>query len=709
MRPAVTERPPASESGHQSGAVAARSPYRAAVLVGLATLLGLWHVWVVSKRYFVGSFDDDANYIITAKALLDGQGLTGHLVSGATVVGAYPPGFSVLLVPLLWIWPHTFVPERLFSAVLSAAVLPLLWVWLGRLRLSDPIRFGTVVLLVLSPTYATYGSMVMAEMPFILLLIVLLLVAEPWQGDARVLGPRGIGVIVAGAGLIWLKEAGVALVIGVALWYLLRLDWRRALAVAVGTVVLLLPFLIARAVGHVALAGSRYSQEIGGYYSGGLLHRLFVVVPHSLGKYFSTALPATVIPSGSPLPQTGFWGSLLSLLAWQVGFFVVIGLAVAIWRHRDLAVVAIPVYVGETLLFPYINERRVILILPIIVAWYVLGVVTCFRWLLTVGAARVRTATDYLRAPVAWRSAVAAVLALAVIGYPLARQFPRDYHYNLGEDTSHPQGSRYMSILAALTPHSTVVETDYLNTTALFSGHQTGNTAFGDVIKAVAAGRCTVAAAQAGFAADHAGYLLLGNLDDPRAVDNGCLEAIASTPRPTTFAVQLLRTQDGDASVFELIGPGTAHPDLRDLVPTATTAASGPTRSVANVAQDRVDAPGTSTVVDPVGGRATLTWSWAPGTPLTQVSVGEARTTEGSGPVTAEASGHAVSAVTLQVEERPGRWTSVADAPGAVGDGGAPYLLAQLPAGTRAGGMRLVVDATAPVVVTDIHALGGEA
>jgi hypothetical protein len=709
MRPAVTDRPPVPEPRRVGDETATRSPSRAVILVGLAVVLDLWHVWVVSKRYFVGSFDDDANYIITARALLDGQGLTGHLVSGASVVGAYPPGFSFLLVPLLWIWPHTFVPERLLSAVLSAAVLPLLWIWLGRRRLSDPVRFGTLVLLVLSPTYATYGSMVMAEMPFILLLILLLLLVEPWQGDAPVLGPRGIGVIVAGAGLIWLKEAGVALVIGVALWYLLRRDWRRTLAVAVGSVILLLPFLIARAVGHVALAGSRYSQEIGGYYSGGLVHRLFHVVPHSLGKYFSTALPATVVPSGSPLPQSGFWGGLLSLLAWQVGIFVVVGLLVAIWRHRDVAVVAIPVYVAETLLFPYINERRVILVLPVIVAWYVLGVVTCGRWLLTVGAPRVRVATDYLRAPVVWRSAVAAVLVLAVIGYPLARQFPRDYHYNLGEDTSHPQGSRYMSILAALAPHSTVVESDYLNTTALFSGHQTGNTAFVDVIKAVAAGKCTVASAQAGFTADEAGYLLLGNLDDPRAVDNGCLEAVASTPRPTTFAVRLLRTQDGDASVYELIGPGTAHPGLHDLVPAATKTATGPTRSVANVAQNRFDSPGTSTVVDPVHGRATLTWSWTPGTPLTQVSVGEVRTTEGRRPVTAEASGDAVSAVTLQVEQRPGRWTSVADAPGAVGDGGAPYLLAQLPAGTRARGMRLLVDATAPVVVTDAHALGGPA
>jgi hypothetical protein len=76
MRPAVTERPPAPEPGRHEGEVATRSRSRAVILVGLATVLGLWHVWVVSKRYFVGSFDDDANYIITAKALLDGQGLT---------------------------------------------------------------------------------------------------------------------------------------------------------------------------------------------------------------------------------------------------------------------------------------------------------------------------------------------------------------------------------------------------------------------------------------------------------------------------------------------------------------------------------------------------------------------------------------------------------------------------------------------------------
>ena len=32
-----------------------------------------------------------------------------------------------------------------------------------------------------------------------------------------------------------------------------------------------------------------------------------------------------------------------------------------------------PVYLAETLLWPEVNERRVILVLPVLVAWYVLG------------------------------------------------------------------------------------------------------------------------------------------------------------------------------------------------------------------------------------------------------------------------------------------------------------------------------------------------
>ncbi|MCL2395211.1 MAG: hypothetical protein FWC87_11040 [Acidimicrobiaceae bacterium] len=700
------------ESGAPAASVPPQGPlrrfwaahWRVALLVGLPAVIGIIHVWLVSYHYFVGSFDDDASYLMTAQAILHGAGLTGHLPSGASVVGAYPPGYSFLLIPLLWIWPHSFNPERVFSAVAYAAVFPLLWVYLGRRKVGDVVRFGALLLLAANPVMATFGSMVMAETSFLVLLLVLLLITEGWRpGPAsRVLGPRGIAVVVAGAGLVWLKEAGLGVVVGLGLWYLLHRDWRKATAVIGGCALLLVPVLVARHVGGVPLAGSRYSQELGSYYSGGWMDRVTHVLPASLVHYFTFALPATVLPHGSPLPGTSGWLVVWAVLAAQVGVFTVLGLAISVFRYRDAAVVAIPVYAAETLLWPQVNERRVILALPIVIAWYVLGVVTAVRWLLAfVGAhtgARDPVRNDSIRAsrwswPALYRPVSlvgVGVLAAAAIGTPLAFQFPRDYLFGLHRTSSHPGGSRYMSILAAVGQPSTVVETDYESTTALFSGHLTANKAF-----IASPGRiCNPTAIHQALAGDRAGYLLIGTVNKPGVIDSPCLfRQAVSHP---SWAVRLLRTSRDQASVFELFGPGTAHPQMSNLLAGSDVSSSAPLGYVRNRSLGAGDLPGLSTVLTPTDGESTIAWSWGPNVTLDQVSVGEVRLLHGG----------SLSGVTLEVQRANGSWVAVSDAPGLVGDGGAPYLLGEFPSGTRAQAMRLVVRSSAPVVVTDANALG---
>jgi hypothetical protein len=668
------------------------------LLVGLPLLLGVWHVWAVSSRYFVGSFDDDASYLLTAQAILHGASLTGHLTSGASVVGAYPPGYSFLLIPLLWIWPHTFTPERVWSAVCFAAVFPLLWVYLGRRRVGDVVRFSALILMAANPVMATFGSMVMAETSFLVLLLVLLLLAEGWDRDApgrgaKVLSARGIGVVVAGGGLVWLKEAGIGVAIGLGVWYLIRKDLRRAALVIGGCALLLVPVLVARHIGGVPLEGSRYSAELGGYYHGGLASRLFHVVPTSFGHYFRVALPATVIPHGSPLPTSG-WMIVWHVLAWQISVFTVFGLGVAIFRHRDAAVVAIPVYAAETLLWPEVNERRVILALPIILGWYALGLVTAIRWVLARWAGLIAWRQRRSRShwPVWVRPAPAALIGLllaAAIGTPLALQSPRDYLFSIHETTSHPSGSRYMSILTAVGQPKTVIETDYESTTALFTGHLTANSAF----IAAPGGKCHLSSVRHALSADRAGYLLIGAVNKAHVIDNVCLYHLAAS---NDFAVRLLRTQRDEASVFELIGPGTAHPALTDLLSGAAESSNAAVSLTRVASLGRGDVPGYSTVVIPSKGQGQLTWTWGGHDELSQVSVGEV-----------EPLGSAsISGVTLEVQRTSGAWVPVADAAGPVGDGGAPYLLGELPAGTKATGIRLLVRASGPVAVTDVHALG---
>lgn len=677
-----------SDDAGQAGRLATADPLsglrpgpwwrRPTFAVGALLLLGLLHVALVAPHYFVGSFDDDSGYILAARALLAGHGLSWLMPNGATVGGSYPPGYPVLLVPFLWIWPHTYVPLRLVSVLCYAAIFPLTWVYLGRRRVGDGVRAVTLFLLALGPPLATFGSMVMAEAPFLVLLLVLLMLVDRWDRDDRVFTRAGIAVMAAAGGLVWLKEAGVGVVIGLCVWLLLpwgppRPSWRKSLAVAAGAVLLLLPVAVARVMAGVPLVGARYSQELGTYYQGGMVGRLVHVAPRGLWQMLSTALPATLVPYLSPLPIHGHAPDLWKALSWQVSILTVVGAVVWARRHRDAALPIAAFYLLETLFWPEVNERRVILVLPILATWYVLGAkavgVAVWSWLQgRAWPASRRPGWSWRRRPTV-AVVGAAVVAAALTFVPLAVQLPRDYLVNVGQDTSHFAGSPYVRLLTQLGRPSDVVETDYLSSTALFTGHHTSETAFTDTVSS-----CNPPVIQTALALDDAGYLLLGNVNKPDVLDRPCLLQVASS---NPSAVPLLHTGRDNAYVFELIGPGTGHPDLQDLTATATrsTAVAGPT--------------------------VVWAWDWSTAHAVAQVSLGQA----GTAGVT--------TAVALQVRGVDGSWRTVASVPSAVGDGpgAAPYLLASLP-NTVATGVRVVLsDATTSAAATarapvDVAALG---
>ena len=680
-----------SSASPPSGA-AARPPWVVPLVIGCA-IVSLVHAYVVGFHYYVGSFDDDANYILTARALLAGRGLTGDLVSGNSVIAAYPPGYPLLIAPIQWLFPgdSAFVAFRVFSALCGAAVLPLTWGWMRRRSMPETTRAAVMVLLALDPVLATFSTMVMAETSLLVALLLLLLAADRWERAGRGWCWPAVAVVFLCALEVWLKEAGLGLVAGVALWYWLRRQWWRGVAVLGGVGASLVPVLVGRVVQGIPFAGARYTEELNNYYRGGLVHRVLVVVPHNLLQWLFVALPQTVVGFVSPvhgLPTPGYW------FGWQVTVFTLVGLAVAIRRHRDLTVVAVPVYAAMTLLYPFINQRRVILVLPMILAWYVLGVQATVAAVARAARRRFGDARARRLRPVG-RGFVALAAAVLVV-LPLASQFPRDYLFGFGQSSSRLQGSRAMELLGALGPHSTVVETEYRYGTALFDVHRTNNTAFTWIYH----DGCSLALARRGIAEDHAGFLVIGDLNKPDTTESVCLMKMATT---LPWSVRLLRTERDETTVFELIGPGTAHADLRSLLPSASPSGSGGLvplrlRPLGGGRGDLGDVPGTApaTAVGP-GGEATITWRWSRARSIAQVSLGEAgvlaadwRSEPGSlvaAPTTS---------VAVQAESPAGAWKTLRSAPGAVGDhGSAPYLLDQLGRPMAAIALRVVVRAPA--------------
>ncbi len=642
---------------------------RPVVGVGIPLAVGLVHVALVAPHYFVGSFDDDASYILTARALLAGQGLTGHVVSGAVVSGSYPPGYSAVIAPLVWIWPHSFLPLRLLSTAFFALMFILTWIYLGRRGVGEGPRIVTLGLLALGPPLATYGSMVMAETPFLATLLVLLLLVDQWDRESRVWTWNGLGVIVAAGALIWLKEAGVGIVAGLLLWLLVHPQGGRHLqggrrlvrpaTVGLGVVALLLPVLVARLIAGIPLTGSRYSSELGSFYRGNLANRVASVIPHSTWHLLATAIPATLVPYLSPIPFTGAWSHLWKVVSWQVTLFIVLGAIVWFRRHRDAALAVVAVYLLETVLWPEVNERRAILVVPVLAAWYALGVVTAWRAVRSWSAAR-RKLTQ--------ARVVAAALAVGVVVGPLIPQMPRDYLFSLGQNSSRFAGSRYVSLLSHLGVPSDVVETDYLSSTALFTGHRTAWTAFNGALTA-----CYSPALEGQLATDKAGFLLLGDVNKPGLLDSPCLLTYASS---SPGAVRLLHTGRDDATVFELIGPGTGNPTLTDL-----TRDVGPVSSRA----------GSATILE---------WAWGKPSPVDQVTVGEAAFDSGG-----------TASVSVELQRPDGVWSVADSAFSPVGDekAAAPYLLARFPAGDTATALRVVMSGSGsggPYSIDDVHALG---
>jgi hypothetical protein len=464
------------------------------------------------------------------------------------------------------------------------------------------------------------------------------------------------GVLVVCAAMVWVKQAGIIVVGALILWLLLRRLWAKAGLTAVGVAVLIAPFIIARATLGTALIGSRYSEEFGGPIAGGLLGRI-VHLPSSVWRLMDFAIPRTFVP-----PPTGFSFDRISIdvvnvAGVAIAVLAVLG-AVAWWRRcRDAAPLVVGGYLAGTLAYPFVNERRVILVAPAIAVFVAQGAEVLWRWIgrREIGQGRIGRRTIFV--------AGAVVLAL------LAAQFPRNYLLDLGADTSHPDGSAYMALLGQLGGPSDVVETNYVWSTALFSGHQTGASAF--------VSPCLPEALQTALSADRASYLLSAALNQPGVVGNDCLLGYLSTD---PAAVRLLRTDRDLASVFELIGPGSPNPGLRDLTWHVPPTADHPLAQEPEAPQSPSDEAGTYPTVE--GGTA-LTWTWNTPEPVTQVSLGGV-----SGHVTGES---------IALRSAAGEWTPVAS-------GTEPFLVRQT-AGLEATAVRVIVQGDGRLGVHDLHVL----
>ena len=78
-------------------------------------------------NFQVGAFSDDATYIVLARSLAHGAGFTLSNFPQPIPETTFPPGYPLLLAPLVYLWPSSFIPLKLLSMLATLVTTALLF------------------------------------------------------------------------------------------------------------------------------------------------------------------------------------------------------------------------------------------------------------------------------------------------------------------------------------------------------------------------------------------------------------------------------------------------------------------------------------------------------------------------------------------------------------------------------------------------------
>ena len=380
---------------------------------------------VVAAALVIGAFNpaphsggDNAAYVSLAHALVEGQGYADAYDPLGAKHTKYPPLFPLLLAALVAMGAVTWVAFKVGVAVATVSGVGVTFLWAER-RLGPWRAFSLAVLVAASAGVVYYSHWILSDPVFVLLIFTALWSLE--RCEQKNWDARWIAFGVAAAlGAYFTRSAGIALLVAVLGWLLLRRRFKTLGWVGAAFAVPAFLWWLRGRVGGVGDYADEfwlvdpYQPGLGTVGIGGLVAR---AMENGVG-YVARHVPAAVVGS------QGAWLIVLGV--------ALVGAAVHGWvlegrKKVGVAELFVPLYVGLILVWPEVwgGDRFVLPVLPLL---FLYGSVALERWTARLGGgARVVAAGAFvlllLPALGSWLGAVREARACSVaieVGGPFA-------------------------------------------------------------------------------------------------------------------------------------------------------------------------------------------------------------------------------------------------------------------------------------------------
>ncbi len=352
-----------------------RSPERRFSIPGrtaLYILLGIFLILALlsfDPKPFLGG--DNATYILLAKSLVEGKGFRDIWAPGMPPHTQYPFGFPLLLTPFVATFPHPVIPMKLFVSALALVSLILVHA-LAKDALPEGQHLALMALLALSPALLQFSHWVLSEVPYLCISFLGLFLLK--NREAHFKDWRFWLGLIAIAFAYHIRTAGIALVIALPLFLLLKRQWKAAGITLIALFLLLLPWALRnrglpREGGYLQqfFLKDAYTPALGYASLSDFLSR-FVT---NLKIYALGVVPGFLFP---PLGETAS-GGLLVLIGLLASALCLWGLFSQARQRLLPSHVYLVCYLGVALLWPSVwsDFRFLLPILPLILGVFLSG------------------------------------------------------------------------------------------------------------------------------------------------------------------------------------------------------------------------------------------------------------------------------------------------------------------------------------------------
>ena len=326
----------------------------------------------------VGVFQDDAIYVVLAKAIANGEGYRMVNLPGSPHATHFPPGYPLLLAALWKLspsFPDNIVVFKFANALFLAAVAALTYRFARTRCALEPVGASVAAMVgATSVVVLLITGVVLSEPLYMALMLPTLMLCERAAEDGDARSAAGAGAMIGVLTLV--RTLGVFLLPAALVVMLARRRWRAALVLAATALLFIAPWQLwiaayqAETPGPlVGKYGAYGSWLADGYRAGGWPFAKAVLAKNA-NELFGFLGYIT-------LPVGPVWPRLVSLGT----VFGVVGLAALRLRRRlPVTLLFLAGYAAVVLLWPFEPTRFALVWWPVLSALFVAGIRAIWTW-----------------------------------------------------------------------------------------------------------------------------------------------------------------------------------------------------------------------------------------------------------------------------------------------------------------------------------------